>query len=207
MKHRLENAVNKVCKSIDTFSFSNDYLYAFWLSQAYYFVKHSTPMLALSAGLSVENRPYHIRCIEHLSEEKGHDKMLLNDLKQLGYSIEDFPELTQTQALYQTQYYWIQHKSPTSFLGYIVLLEGIAINSGKKVLQQVTTSKGLSFLKLHSEEDEDHIEKAYSIIESMNELEQVLICKNCELSADIYVAMIEQIKSYGSKYKELGLSA
>lgn len=193
MKTRLKASVDMVAKKLESLDFSDSFQYSVFLSQAYYFVRHSTPMLALSAGLSVNDRPYHIRCIEHLGEEKGHDKMLLNDLKFMGYKPEDFPELPATKALYQTQYYYIEHVSPTSFLGYIVLLEGLAVVSGKNLLKKVENFKGKSFLVSHAADDVEHLEKAFSIIDGYSPDEQERIVENCELAASLYVSMLNAI--------------
>lgn len=195
MRKQLESAIMEAVTAVRTLNFADPQVYAWWLSQAYYFVRHSTPMLALSAGLSVENRPYHLRCIDHLSEEKGHDKMLLNDLKILGRKIEEFPELEGAMALYQTQYFWIQHKSPMSFLGYIVILEGLAIVAGPEVYRAVKPTGAVTFLGLHTEEDEDHIEKAYQMIEALPAKEQELALANAKLTAFIYKQMVGQIQA------------
>ena len=195
MKNRIKGAIDKVSGALSQFQFEDPKAYAFWLSQAYYFVRHSTPMLALSAGLSVENNAYHNRCIDHLSEEKGHDKMLINDLKLMGYRPQNFPELAQTQALYQTQYYWIQHKSPVSFLGYIMLLEGLAVVGGKELHARVQGHKGKTFIKVHSDDDVEHLEKAMQMMDAFTPAEQVMITKNCEMSAEIYLTMISAIRN------------
>ncbi|MFZ4404262.1 MAG: iron-containing redox enzyme family protein, partial [Pseudobdellovibrionaceae bacterium] len=193
--NKLEQSIFGVGDKLLNHNFSNKYGYAAWLSQAYYFVRHSTPMLALSAGLSVDNRPYHLRCIEHLSEEKGHDKLLLNDLKTLGYNISNFPELAATKALYQTQYYWIQHKNPISFLGYIVLLEGLAIHYGAKIYSEIKKFPGNSFIEIHTEDDVEHLKRAFQMIESLPSHEQKLIIENCELSAYLYKSMLNDLGS------------
>ncbi|HEY8272076.1 MAG TPA: iron-containing redox enzyme family protein [Pseudobdellovibrionaceae bacterium] len=195
MKKRIESAISEVGATLVSMDFSNQRLYEQWLAQAYFFVKHSTPMLALSAGLSVDDRNYHIRCIDHLSEEKGHDKMLLNDLKFLGRSIDEFQEMASTQALYQTQYYWIEHKSPKSFLGYIFLLEGLAVHIGKAMLDQVSGFKGNSFLRNHAEDDVDHLEKAFLMFDQLTLSEQQAVADNCDLAAAMYISMLQEIKS------------
>ncbi len=195
MKNRISSSIDCVVKALSDYNFEDRHQYAFWLSQAYYFVKHSTPLLALSAGLSVDNNAYHNRCIDHLSEEKGHEKMLLNDLKKLSYRPSDFPELAQTQAFYQTQYYWIQHKKPASFMGYIILLEGLAVISGKELHRRVSAHQGKSFIKVHSDEDVDHLEKALQMMDSFTAEEQELIVRNCELSSQIYLTMLDAMST------------
>ena len=67
-------------------NFSNKTKYNAWLSQAFHIVKHSTPLLALCCSRAGQNRDFHNRCIDHLAEEKGHDKLILNDLKNSSLS-------------------------------------------------------------------------------------------------------------------------
>lgn len=193
MRKRLEAAIRKSAKSVGDMDFRNQALYEAWLAQAYFFVRHSTPILALSCGLSIENRPYHLRCISHLGEEKGHDRLLLNDLKALGSSIDLFEELSSTRAFYQTQYYWIEHMNPVSFLGYILLLEGIAVRCGAQKLKEVEGYSGCSFIKLHAEEDSAHLSQAMAQIETMSEKDRRDIVANAEQSSDLYDLMMTEI--------------
>lgn len=193
MRNQLTECTHDLVKTIHRIDFADPDQYCWWLSQAYYFVRHSTPMLALSAGLAVEHPSYHRRCIEHLAEEKGHDQMLLNDLKAMGKTIQQYPELAGTQAFYQTQYYWIEHKSPLSFLGYIAILEGSSVFAGKPVLEKVRHHRGHSFLRVHAEDDVSHLEKAFKAIESLPEREQQLIVTNARMAVDLYDMMVSQI--------------
>lgn len=199
MKKRLEAAVQLSAKSVFDLNFAEKVTYETWLAQAYYFVRHSTPMLALSCGLAIENREYHLRCISHLAEEKGHDRMLLNDLKQIGSSIESVPEFSSTRALYQTQYYWMQHVNPVSFLGYILVLEGIAVHCGPKKVEETKNFSGRSFVKLHAQEDLDHFDHALSQLAQMSEKDQLDIVRNAEQTADIYRLMSLEIADRARK--------
>lgn len=193
MKKRLEAAVQKSAKAVLELDFSDKSTYETWLAQAYHFVRHSTPMLALSCGLAIENREYHLRCISHLAEEKGHDRMLLNDLKQLGSSIDSQPEFSSTRALYQTQYYWIEHVNPVSFLGYILILEGIAVRCGPKKVEEIRKFSGRSFVQLHAEEDLEHFDRAVAQLDKMSEKDRRDIVENAEQTADLYRFMAIEI--------------
>ncbi len=193
MKSEIKASIVRLSAKLEKYPFHDQKRYAQFLAQAYYFVKHSTPMLALSAGLSVNNRDYHIRCIEHLSEEKGHDKMLLNDLKAMGYSIGDFSEMNSTKALYQTQYYYIQHVSPMSFLGYVMLLEGLAVVVGKTLNLMIQKHAGKSFIKVHSDDDIEHLDKALSMMDSFSEKQQREVLENCLLAEHLYTNMLREM--------------
>lgn len=190
MKNSVESTMREISQLYKNFPWQDQEAYAWWLSQIYYIVRHSTPLLALSCGRALHNPTYHSRCIEHLSEERGHDRMLLNDLKFLGETLR--PELPATHAVYATQYYKIEHVNTVAFLGYILFLEALAIYFGKEALGKVD-SKSSTFLKLHAEEDVDHLEKAYKLIAGLPHEDQIEIEKNLFQTARAYRSMLEDI--------------
>ena len=102
MQKLVDQLIHNMQDTIKNINFSNDEVYSNWLAQQYYIVRHSTPLLAISCGLSIENREYHLRCIEHLHEERGHDKMILSDLKKLGHNIASLREMNSTKPIYQS---------------------------------------------------------------------------------------------------------
>lgn len=195
MKKQVKAIIKNVAPAFEYFKTLDRHTYANWVAQQYYIVRHSTPLLALSAGRSIDNNAYHMRCIHHLNEEKGHDKMLLQDLKSLGFSTKDFSELCSTQAYYQAQYYWIEHKNPLSFLGYILFMEEIAVEYGpivgKKALE-INPKSGL-FLNHHSDNDEDHLAEAYAVIEKLPEQDKKHILENLTLAASLYASMLYEL--------------
>lgn len=64
---------------------------------------------------------------EHAEEEAGHDETLLDDLELLGVDratvAARMPSPT-VAALVGSQYYWILHRHPVAFLGFVALMEG-----------------------------------------------------------------------------------
>lgn len=192
MKEQVKKIMQEVAPAFKYFEKLDKYSYGNWLAQQYYIVRHSTPLLALSAGRSIDNNAYHLRCIGHLNEEKGHDKMLLRDLKALGFDTEQFPELYSTQAYYQVQYYWIEHKNPLSFLGYILFMEELAVQYGPVVGKKakVLNPKSALFLNHHSDADEDHLAEAYSIIVKLPSKDKQHILENLSISASLYSNML-----------------
>lgn len=64
---------------------------------------------------------------EHVDEELHHDETLLGDLQVLGidrtHVLERMPSPA-VASLVGSQYYWILHHHPVTFLGYIALMEG-----------------------------------------------------------------------------------
>jgi hypothetical protein len=168
--------------------------YVQWLAQTYYFVRHSTPLLGYAMPhLHHDHLRRHFE--HHLAEEEKHDLMILKDLERMGKKIEDFEELHITQAFYQSQYYRIAFEGGTSLLGYILLLEGIAVCWGRDVYKDIKDlHKGSTlFLKVHAEEDPHHLEAAIETIQKLPQNEQEAIIRNFNYSHEIYSGLIEKI--------------
>lgn len=195
----IQQAVNQTMNEIEpymlNYPWDNNEAYVGWLSQQYHIVRHSTPMLALCCGRAINNPDFHKRCIDHLSEEKGHDKMLLNDIKLSKGMLHD--EEPTARGYYSPQYYQIEHNAPESFLGYILFMEALAVRFGKKIAQKAANaSKGTTFLKLHAEEDDGHIDSAYKIIENLPDGLQTEIINNLRMSAKSYTTMMVDLAKY-----------
>lgn len=182
-------------------NWSNKDVYAQYLAQTYYYVNHSEKLLALCIALfKNEDRSMMRRFIKHLSEESAHDQLLLNDLKNLGYSIDDIEESSATKIFWETQYYKIEHEDPAILMGYIFFLEDLAGQVGSSLTQEVETLYGKkcsTFLRLHAEEDPDHVEKARSLIQSLPVSRQVAIARNHEQSMRAYCMMMEEVMRAG----------
>lgn len=203
MKNTLQNQLHKIEFTYKKINFEDSHVYAQWLAQSYFFVRHSTRLLNLSSGLTpFELNFYHLRANEHAHEEKNHEKMLIMDLKDLGYKIEDFNESPIIKAFYQTQYYTIEHIHPLGFIGYIYLLESLPLGLGKTMLKKIEPSygkKATTFLRVHTQEDEKHIESLLKLIESLpkdlsNQIEQNLI-----LSGTLYNAFFQELAEISLK--------
>lgn len=173
--------------------------YAMWLAQTYYMVSHSTRLVALAgAYVPVGNESLHARFVDHSKEERGHQAVCVADIKNLGYKLSDFPMTFQAQAMYQIQYYWVQFRGAASFFGYTLALECMAERFGVEVAQRVLKAHGpkaTMFLKLHSEDDQEHTQSAYKQIEKLSEPELQAAKENLILSCQIYRAMLTEAQS------------
>lgn len=182
-------------------SWSDSYVYANYLAQTYFYVNHSEKFLALAAALFPnEDRALMRRFFKHLGEESAHDQLLLKDIQSLGYRIEDFSENPETRIFWETQYFKIEHVDPAALLGYIYLLEDLACDICPELTRLLIPLYGeaaVRFLKLHGEEDPDHVEKAFEQIQKLSRERQIIIAQNYEQSAYAYCQMIgavEQLK-------------
>src|SRR5687768_17384452 len=101
MKTFFNQHIDITNKAIDQFLIDDIQIYAQYLAQTYYYVSHSTRLLALSASrFSVSHEDLHRRFIAHMVEEKGHHLIAAADLKKLGYDIKLISELPTTKVLY-----------------------------------------------------------------------------------------------------------
>lgn len=154
-------------------------------------------MLATAAGWSspTEDKSYYRRSLTHITEEQGHDLIAVNDLKALGLSIDQFPELGITRALWEPQFYKIL-KDPASLLGYILGLEILAVRTFKEFHSELCKTypeAATKFVKVHADDDPDHVESALAQIEKCTEAEKKNIYMNFEQTLQMYGLMLQQI--------------
>jgi Iron-containing redox enzyme len=171
--------------------------FADFMAQAYYWVANSTRLICLAAGrIDPSLEVVHRRMIDHAAEERGHHLVAQKDVEKLGFSLADFSELPSTAALYQTQYYQIEHVHPLAFFGYIVMLEGLSVLYGHEGLAIAEKAHGVDatrFLKMHANADEDHLPKAFAAVASFPPFLQDAARVNCARSIEYFRMMLREI--------------
>jgi len=180
------------------FPWQDPTLYAGWLAQTYNFVCHSTRIVTLAGALFPYDRnEFHLSAIHHANQEKNHEKLLLMDLKQLGYTLKDIPQCHNSSLMFQNQYYWIQNVNPISVYGYYLFLEGVAAEFGPKVyeiLKKTYPENTLSFIRVHAEEDPDHIHEHLDKLIHLPNQDHTLIVQNLQQCTTIYLNMLQEIQ-------------
>lgn len=203
---KFESVMAESKTAFHNFPWEDAYAYAMWLQQTFYFVENSTRLVALTgARFPTSRNDFHRRFMEHCAEEMGHEKLLIHDIKALKLGPIDLPVLPQTQVFYQTQYYWIDRVDPIAFYGYLLYLEGLAAHHASHAIERVKAKHGpsaLTFLKLHAEEDEGHIEKAFeTIMGKTSAQEEGWIIQNMETCCFLYTGFMADIAArYSSKH-------
>lgn len=181
--------------AVNAMDVSNPRIYGNYLAQTFYYVSHSTRMLAFAAGLMKRHEEAHFRrFVKHISEETAHEVLAEKDLQDLGMRPSDFHELPETRALWEPQYYKIQHQSPLALMGYIIALEyfaGVHLPEFYRRTKEIYQGKACRFIKLHAEEDPDHIEKALSLTAQLPKEVQDLILVNIAQTAKTYSLMTQ----------------
>lgn len=178
-------------------NWGNINFYKHWLAQSYYYTRHSTRMLAYAAGWTgPEKQNYYRRSVQHIQEEQGHDLIALNDLKLIGGSILEHPELSVTRALWEPQFYKIQ-KNPTTLLGYILALEVLALQMCQPMYEMLLKNypaEACRFVKVHAEDDPEHVEHALAQIERCSLEEREEIIANFHQTRDMYSLFLQAIQ-------------
>ena len=100
MKATLDACVSEMAAAGELFPWTKRAAYMGWLAQTYYYVRHSTRLLAVAAGRFPHTRQgdtLHLRFGAHIGEEKRHELLCVRDIQALGGSIEAIAEQPTTR--------------------------------------------------------------------------------------------------------------
>lgn len=204
MKNLLAECSKQIGDAVDAFPWQERRAYTDWVAQTYYYVRHSTRLLAAAASRfshSERDTALHHRFGQHMAEEKKHELLCVHDLKVLDASLESLPERYSTKMFYETQYYKIEHLAPIALFGYILPLEAIGPEHGNRMIQRLIGFHGekcVSFLKLHADEDVDHLEKGLRVLEGLPEFERALVADNMRQTTYAYISILREISGNGA---------
>ncbi len=211
MKKIIEQGVQDLDRAISGFPTTDKIAYGWWLKQTYHYVCHSTRLLALASSRfsrDPQQDALHYRFSEHVAEERGHEFLASRDLKALGFDLNEFEELPETQAFYQSQYYWIEHVHPIAFFGYVLCLEAFSLSGGVRMYKDALPAfgeKATLFMKVHVQEDVGHLDKALQLVENLPADQREIVLSNfrlsCALYERIYHAIQARISSTSSKIR------
>ncbi len=200
LQRTLDQEIASTLEHIQQCDWNNKGFYADYMAQTFYYVRHSTRLLALAASrLNYEDeQSFHLRFIAHLREESNHEKLALNDLKYLGFKKEELPELPGTRLFYEPQYYKIEHEHPLAVMGYILFLEVLAQKVCPSLVENLARLYGnrcATFFHVHGEEDPAHVEAALSLLSNLKEEELESIRLNLIQSAFAYNSVLSALQS------------
>ena len=84
LREQYKSSMRNIKDAMYSFPWESQKAYEYWLAQTFFFVKHSTRLLAMGSAFSgFEHEDIHRRMIDHLKEEQGHEYLAVNDLKVL----------------------------------------------------------------------------------------------------------------------------
>nr|WP_217446038.1 iron-containing redox enzyme family protein [Myxococcus sp. CA040A] len=159
--------------------------YAHYLAQTYHYVRWTTPLLE-GAGLRMRRLGLHPALAELLlsksDEEHGHERWLLADLKNLGWSAERV-EATECCAAVKAYVGWNQYTTragvPTAFLGTAYVLESLSVQRAGATVERLIAAeripnirKAVTFLRGHGDVDGDHVEQLAEVLRALEDPEE-----------------------------------
>lgn len=198
IKNDLEHYQDLLISEINNFPWGDKNAYAQWLANTYHYAFNSTRIIALGAG----TMPPHLtkisnRFIQHAAEEKGHEKLLENDVKALGMDIHSVPVSSVMEMYYRSLYFWVSPAGhPVGLFGWILSLEALAANAGGSVLVEVKkfhSPKSCSFLNVHSDADPDHLNKALEAVSFLSTDELKIVAQSLKMYSESYIRLLSEI--------------
>jgi pyrroloquinoline quinone (PQQ) biosynthesis protein C len=189
--------------------------YKSYLRETYFYTRENPQIQALAAVYFRGAERDLVRTFfRHATQEIGHDQLALNDLATLGESSENirryFP-LPSTVGLISFPYYYIQHRNPVGYLGYLFFLEFMPTTSGRAYMDMLAHSgiraEAMTFLRDHTEIDVAHNklmeEYAPKLIRNEADLNAVRYALN--VTGELFAAMLLGAIENASTSQDLGI--
>lgn len=197
----LKQELERLGPELKRFPWEDKKSYALFLAQVFHYVKHSSRIMStVAAHLPQEMETMHTHLLKHTTEEMGHQFLARQDVKFLGFDLADFPELSTTKMFYEPQYYKAIYGNPIGFYGYALALEGTAVMLMRDIYEKCRAyygEKGCNFLRVHAEEDVNHVESAVQLLEQLPAEAKAAIAANLKQSVDTMLIMLQEMKQVG----------
>jgi pyrroloquinoline quinone (PQQ) biosynthesis protein C len=181
--------------------------YVDFLSQAYYHVKHTVPLLMATGARLPDSYEWLREAVaEYIKEETGHQEWILNDIAACGFDAEKVrhgqPSLA-TELMVSYAWDTVQRVNPLGFFGMVHVLEGTSISLADQAADTIRQSLGLpkkafSYLYSHGALDQDHVKFFESL---MNRVSDVRDQAQIIHSARVFYTL------YGIIFRSLGEGA
>lgn len=176
--------------------------YQAFLMDLYHIVWHFCPIMAAAASrcpdrfVDVRYHLYH-----NIDEEKGHEKMVLNDLKTFGVDgvvVANTPPSYAVQAMLAYNYHAPERVHPCSVLGMLYVLEIISSVYGGQVATSIAQGlnmslpEGFSFLESHASMDLDHMANLRALLQTIDDKEvQEIIINAIQMNFYLFIEFLK----------------
>jgi hypothetical protein len=194
----IDRDIHDISRTLGAYPWGDARAYANWLAQTYFYTRHASRVSAhATLRTPVTRHDLHDHFVRTINEEKDHPPMVLDDLRELGFRIEQFSEHALTSAFYQTLHYQIDTVGPFALIGYFFVIEGYAATDGKQMLTTLREShggKGLTFLEEHVLADAVHFPKAQAFVASLADDELRVVAQCGTQASSIYRHMVRAIQ-------------
>jgi pyrroloquinoline quinone (PQQ) biosynthesis protein C len=176
--------------------------YRAFLAQAYYHVRHTTPLLMLLGGRLPERLGWMRGAVaEYIKEELGHEEWILNDIAAAGGDADavraGVPDLP-AELMVAYAYDVLNRGNPAGFFGMVFVLEGTSVALALMAADRIQEALGLpdaafTYLRSHGTLDQEHTRYLESLLEKMtaDDQQEALRCARVffRLYGDIFRAL------------------
>lgn len=176
--------------------------YRAFLAQAYYHVRHTTPLLMLLGGRLPERLGWMRGAVaEYIKEELGHEEWILNDIAAAGGDAAAVragaPDLP-AELMVAYAYDVLNRGNPAGFFGMVFVLEGTSVALALMAADRIQQALGLpdaafTYLRSHGTLDQEHTRYLESLLEKMtpDDQQEALRCARVffKLYGDIFRAL------------------
>jgi pyrroloquinoline quinone (PQQ) biosynthesis protein C len=177
--------------------------YVDWLVQTYHYVRWTTPLLR-QAGRRMKRLGWHPVLAELLlqkaEEERGHERWLLSDLKNLGWpreEVEQTPPCPAVLAYVAWNRFTAEAGSPTAFLGTAYVLEYLSVYRASGAVERLIQRdaiphirKAVTFLRGHAGADISHVAELSAVLRGLHEpREQAAIVLSARATRALYLGL------------------
>jgi len=177
--------------------------YTNYLVQTYHYVRWTTPLLA-EAGHRMKRlgRPGPLAdlLVQKASEEHGHERWLLSDLNNLGWSAERVAftgPCPAVSAYVAWNRYTTLSSAPIAFLGTAYVLEYLSVHRASRTVERLLAAKAIpnihkavTFLRAHGNADGDHVADLTSVLRSLNDgTEQSALLLSARITRALYTGI------------------
>lgn len=140
--------------------------YQAFLIQAYYHVRHTTPLLMACGSHLPQHKEWLRNAVaEYIEEEVGHQEWILADIAATGLDAEKvrlgLPHYT-TELMVAYAYDTIMRNNPVGFFGMVLVLEGTSVNLATNAAATIQKNlklpdQAFSYLNSHGSLDIEHM--------------------------------------------------
>ncbi|WP_192958232.1 TenA family transcriptional regulator [Serratia fonticola] len=158
----------------------NAEMYIAFLTQAFYHVSHTVPLLMTAGGrMNSEYEWVRGAIAEYMDEEYGHQEWILNDIRTCGGDAEVVrhgqPVLA-IELMIAFLYDHVSRLNPMGIFGMVHVLEGTSVAIATTVAEQLKQGLGLpdkamSYLSSHGELDKEHLAFFASLMDQVEKSE------------------------------------
>lgn len=190
--------------------------YAAYLTQVFHHTRENPQIQALATVYFRGHQRAAIkRFFRHASSEIGHDQLALEDLTELGLTVDTLPfrnPLPETTALISFPFYQIHNLNPVGYLGYLYFLEFLPTGSGGALMDALARAgvprAAMRFLHDHSTIDVAHNRMmetyAETLITTERELRSAIYAMR--VTGALYANMVEAAFASADRPVDYGIS-